>query len=164
MKTSPSVREEIERIFASGTSEGAAKGWQHRTREGALSHLRSLRAAGFKGKASVEKDDRLGVYFIRKQEGELAERKKPEEITPYDKQIRQMKKFGTGDMHGALADHVYSDKAMRREWEADNAEAVKKGHVSWEDAAGDLAANYLSMYRSAKASEPTLDAIYAKLT
>lgn len=127
-------------VRGSGTSEGVKKSWEHRTRSQALAQLKTLRSQGFKGRVSVEKDPRKGVYFLRKQEGTLAERKQQVEVTPYDKAIRRMKKYGTSDMHGALADEIYSDKKARSEFEGDNPEA------SWEDAAGDLAANYLSMY------------------
>lgn len=129
-------------VRAAGTSEGVRKSWEHRTRSQALAQLKTLRSQGFKGRVSVEKDPSKGVFFLRKQEGTLAERKPQVEVTPYDKVIRRMKKYGTSDVHGALADEVYSNKRMRAEWEADN----QIPGVTWEDAAGDLAANYLSMY------------------
>lgn len=127
-------------VFAAGTSEGVRKSWEHRSREGALLHLKELRKGGFKGRVSVEHDKDKGVFFLKKQEGELASRKPPTTITPYDKEIRRMKSYGTQDLHGALTDTIYDDKRARKEFEGDNPEA------SWEDAAGDLAANYLSMY------------------
>jgi phage gp29-like protein len=140
-----SERVDIKVIRAAGTSEGARKGWEHRTRGEALSALRDLRASGFKGRVSVEHDKRNGVFFLRKQEGELAPRKLSESITPYDAAIRRMKRFGTQDLHGALTDEIFSDKRARREWEADN-EGVEG--ASWEDAASDMATNYLQMHKA----------------
>ena len=118
-----------------GTSEGAKKGWEHRTRGGAAQQLRQLRDSGYKGKVSIERDPSSGLFFLRKKEGEIGE-KKPE-ITPYDKEIRRMKRFGTQDIHGALADTIYEDKKARDEFEGDQPGA------SWEDASADLARNYL---------------------
>jgi hypothetical protein len=112
----------------------------HPNRAAALAHLRNLRSGGFKGRAAVEPDKRLGTYFIRRKEGELAEPKPRRTLTPYDKQIRQMLRFGTEDLHGALTDVIYGDKRARRDYEGDNPEG------SWEDAAADLAANYLEIH------------------
>lgn len=131
-------------VRAEGTSEGAKKGWEHRTRGGASMHLKQLRKQGFRGKASIEHDPRKGVWFVRKEEGELAGKREP--VTPYDDQIRRMKKYGTQDMHGALTDHIYSDKQAREEFEGDSPGA------SWEDAAADLAHHYLAMHKM-KASD-----------
>lgn len=132
--------DEAWQLANSGTSEGARKGWEHRTRDGALSHLKTLRESGFKGRVSVEHDKDRGVYFLKKQEGELASRKPPTTITPYDKEIRRMKRYGTSDLHGALTDVIYDDQKARKEFEGDSPGA------SWEDAASDLAANYLHMH------------------
>ncbi len=130
-------------VQAVGTSEGARKGWEHRTREQALEHLKVLRGQGFKGRVSVEHDKDKGVYYLKKQEGELAQRKPTKALTPYDAEIRRMKRYGTSDLHGSLTDTVYSDEGARKEWEADN-EGVEG--ASWEDAASDMAANFLAMH------------------
>lgn len=129
-------------ILAAGTSEGVKKSWEHRTRAQAQDHLRELRKGGYKGRASIKSDPRSGTFYVQKEEGELAPKKQSEkrQLTPYDKDIRRMKKFGTQDMHGALADIIYSDQQAREEYEGD----FPGG--SWEDAAGDLASNYLEIH------------------
>jgi hypothetical protein len=131
-------------IKAAGSSEGAKKGWEHRQRWQASAALKELRKSGFRGRVSIEHDPRNGVYFLRKQEGELAARKPAREITPYDKEIRRMKKFGTTDLHGALTDAIYDDQQARREYEGD---FENPEEADWESAAADLASNYLKMHR-----------------
>jgi hypothetical protein len=123
-----------------GCSKVGEAAVDHPTRHAAQAHLRQLRKDGFKGRAAIERDPRVGTHFIRRKEGELAPRKPQRVLTPYDRQIRQMVRYGTPDLHGALTDNIYSDERARREFEGDNPEA------SWEDAAADLAASYLSMH------------------